>query len=81
MLSQLVQHLSDSVRKIIGAERFLNEIQSFVQNAAMFYHVCGIARHIKALEVRTDDSELFCQLSAMHLRHHYVGDQQVNRFV
>ena len=76
-LFHVVQHLSDFCRKIIAAERFLNEIYSFVQNAPMGYHVGGIARHIQALEVRPEGAKLFCQFSAVHLRHHHVRDQQV----
>jgi len=54
ILVQVVQHLSDFCRKLIASERFLDEICSFVQNAVMCYQVGGIARHIKALEVRAD---------------------------
>ena len=42
-LPQLVQHLPDSCRKLIPSERFLKEIYSLVQNAAMGYQVGGIA--------------------------------------
>jgi hypothetical protein len=76
-LFRVVQHLSDYCRKIVAHERFLNEIYSFVQKAPMGYHVGGIARHINALEVRPDGAKLFCQFSAVHLRHHHVRYQQV----
>ncbi len=53
---------------------------AFLQDAAMCYHVGGIARHIQAIEVRADGAEPFRQFPAVHLRHHHVGDQQVNIF-
>ena len=72
--------MSDPCGKLIASKGFLDEIHSFVQNAAISYQVGGIARHIKALEVRADGAKLFGQLSAVHPRHHHVSDKQVNIF-
>ena len=42
-LFKAVQHLPDSCRKITAAERLLNEIHPFVQNASMRNHVGRIS--------------------------------------
>ena len=74
----MVQHFSDSCRKLVVAERFPDEINSFLQNASMGNHIGCVTGHIQALEIRSDGAEPFGQFPSVHLRHHHIRDQQLD---
>ncbi|HJX64008.1 MAG TPA: hypothetical protein VJ860_08650 [Polyangia bacterium] len=73
-----VQHFANLLREIRRTKRLGNEMGSRVQCAVMNDGVVSVAGHIEHFDPRTFQRQAVGQHSPAHLRHHDVGQQQVD---
>src|ERR1043166_2616665 len=60
-------------------QRLLEERDLCVEHAVAHDHNVRIARHEERLEVGSDRTQPLDELSAAHLGHHHVGQEQIDR--
>src|ERR1017187_9647895 len=77
-LSRSVQHFPDFSPKSGGRERLLKKGDSAFQDAMLEDGVVGVSRHEKNARAVTGLRETPFDLASAHLRHHDVGEDEVD---
>src|SRR2546421_821026 len=75
----VIKNLAHLARKRLRREGLLEKRHAWVQLPMMAYSLVGVARHKEHLHVWTRWPQTFRQLAPAHLRHHHIGNHQMDQ--